>query len=352
MSQIRYRHFKNTDILGLVDVWNRSEQPRDVSQMHSAGLRQPIDTLLFDTVVISSQFFRPEFLLVAVEVPDDGAPFDGRHDGRVVGFIHGGDVPKKDFSGIDSQTKAIAMLLVEEREDQLQIAAELLHRLEAIFQQAGAREILAGASYPNAPFYMGLLASGGICGFLEGNTLTSFVLQSNGYLPVTRYHLFRIPLRNYRAPVNRDTIRMRRKFYIEETRKENSPPQNLWEAIAMCNFDWRRFGLIDRAVPVPEGEKPKPCATVVTHRLEGASDYDVWGARWGLHNLQVEPDYQHQGHGRFLVSSVLQILASRGYGSAELQISAENVRATRSFEMLNFERFATGVVYHRTISEL
>lgn len=326
MSTIQIRPFQNTDVPGIVRVWNQAEQ--------FAGLRRPIDTLLFDAVVLSKPYFRREDFIVAVDRELD-APFS--HDGRVVGFIHGGYAPNTRWNDVDYTKGYIAMFLGEPREDQTEIAMQLLQEMERVFLRQGTRDLYAGAVYPNAPFYLGLLSGGELYGFLESDPLVPYVLQKNRFYSQSRCHLFRIALADYRVRMTRFIIQMQRQYQIVENL--NPRPENWWEAWALSTFQWRRFELIHR-------ETHEVCAAVIVRRLENSLQQQ-WGMRIGLHNLNVKPEYRHQGLARFFVGKVLQILSREGFAYAELQISENNVAAISAFENLNFERFATGVVYHK-----
>lgn len=326
MSTILYRPFKNTDVPGIVHVWNQASL--------FAGLRRPIDTLLFDAVVLSKPYFRREDFIVAVD-KDSQTTFS--RDGRVIGFIHGGYAPNAAFQDVDYAKGYITMFLGEHGKNQTEIAMRLLQEMEQTFLRQGVRDLYAGAVYPNAPFYMGLLSGGELYGFLESDPLVPYVLQKNQFYAQARYHLFRIALSGYRVRMNRSILQMQRQYQIVEN--VNPRPDNWWEAWALATFQWRRFELIQR-------ETQEVCATVIVRRLESSIQQE-WGTRIGLHHLNVKPEFRHQGIARFFVGNVLQILAREGIRFAELQISEDNVRAISAFEDLQFERFATGVVYHK-----
>ncbi|MDO4575408.1 MAG: GNAT family N-acetyltransferase [Planctomycetia bacterium] len=322
MSNVIIRAFRNTDVPGIVRLWNNSTG--------FVGLRRPIDSLMFGNVVLSKPYFQRETFLVAV---DEDVP-----GGRIIGFIHGGYAPNVAMDDIDPTRPVIAMFMGAPREDAEAVASRLLGRLEEVYRRNGVTGITAGAVYPDAPFYLGLLSGGELYGFLESDPMVPYILQKNGYQLQKRHHLFRIALSGYRMLVSRYAWQMQRLYSIQDG---DPSPSNLWEAISLSLFHWQRFQMVQR-------DTNEVCATLISRRLETSLTQE-WGRRIGLHSLTVQEPFRHQGLARFFVGKVLEILSRDGFSFAELQISEENIRAINAFENLNFEKFATGSVYYKEL---
>ena len=377
-SKIIYRSFRNGDILGIVDIWNRTDRPEEHLDRSSypttlrktpeardfvnpMGLRQPINTTLFDVQVVSSPLFSRDLLWVAVdtsEVPvfEGGSlvRFEPRpssekgsrrgFDGRIVGFIHGGRGPNEDFSGEDPTSAVIAMLMVEERADQMEIAGGLLRVLEAQFKREGATEITAGAVYPNAPLYTGMLSGGESFGVLESDPMGPAILLENGYFWDMRYHLFRIPLAQFEEPTF-FTAQTQKHFHVE--RVETTQPRNFWEMCALAHSCWKRFDL-------KSNEDDHVCGSVILRwsKLDPQDRHLL-----GMHNLFIQPEYRHHGCAVYRVSRALMGVPedcandyNRANLAVELQVAAKHTTALSLFSNLTFSHFATGAVFTKKLA--
>lgn len=340
-NRIHYRSFRNLDRGGIVSVWNRSD--------YIGKWFDPIDVSRFEQNVLSKPFFDSRFFIVAVEEAEDeensvsknpetysGCPSDG----RIIGFIHGGFHPDETGIHADYSQGIVAMLVVEPREDQNEIRLELLSGLEKKFAQCDAREIFAGAIYPNAPFYFGLLYGSELCGIQEADPHLPVLLRSRQYTAVQRCHMFRIELRNYRTVMSFPQILLRRRFNLQVT--QNASSGEWWEACTLTTTEWTRYSLVEKATQ-------KQVAWLGVRRLPPIMEC---ADRFGFLNLFVCEQYRHQGLAQLLLMLVLEELSVKFAGAvAELQIPEGNTRAMNTFLKMNFKNYSTGVVFHRNLFE-
>ncbi|MBQ6109570.1 MAG: hypothetical protein IJK97_15260 [Thermoguttaceae bacterium] len=343
-ANIFYRTFRNMDGPGICLVWNRSWY---------AGVRgEKVRSDSFDQFIASKLFFDPAHLVVAVEAPEEKAP-NGLSDGRIVGFVHGGFGPNQEMNGCDKSVGYIAMLIVEEREDQQEIRARLLYEMEKIFFRMGIRTVFAGAVYPNAPFYMGRLFGCELNGILENDPFLPQILLRNQYIAVERHHILTFILRD------RLSLSFGQRFLVPQVEmvtpddssfwrdQANSPANRLgvpierdwWEVCAHSNMEWNRYILLDRN-------------TSESIAWVGASVMTRNGQMplLGLHHLYVKPQFRHKGFARLFLTLVLNQLQLQYHTcQVELLVSERNTSALQMFTGLHFEITSTGNVYRREL---
>lgn len=349
-SKIFYRTFKNMDGPGLCRLWNQS--------WYAKVRGETVGDDSFDQFVASKLIFDPNHLVVAVEPPDEPDPC-GLSDGRIIGYVHGGFGPNPEMNGCDQSIGYIAMMIVEQREDQQEIYQRLLYEMERIFFRLGIRTVFAGAVYPNAPFYVGRVFGCESNGILENDPFLPPVLLRNHYIAVERYHILTFILRNS-IPLNfsqrilasrvevvtRDDLFQKDRTYSDSGSAANARATEMpisrewWEVCAHSNMDdWKHYVLRDR-------ETGEPIAWV------GASTMARNGKNTllGLHHIYVKPQFRHQGYAKLLLTRVLNLL-QRNHSSCqvELLVSEKNSSALQIFTGLHFEIASTGNVYRRDL---
>lgn len=350
-AKIFYRTFKNMDGPGLCHLWNQS--------WYAKVRGETVRDDSFDQFIASKLIFEPKHLVVAVEPPEK-PDCRGLSDGRIVGFVHGGFGPNQEMNGCDQSIGYIALLIVEQREDQQDIYRRLLYEMERIFFQMGIRTVFAGAVYPNAPFYSGRVFGCELNGILENDPFLPPVLRQNHYIAVERYHILTFVLRNS-IPLNfsqrflasrvevvtrDDVLGSKDRAYgvsgpAENTRSPEMPiSRDWWEACAHSNMDdWKHYVLRDR-------ETCEPIAWVGASTMARNDKNTLLG----LHHLYVKPQFRHQGYAKLLLTRVLNLL-HRNHSSCqvELLVSEKNSSALQMFTGLHFEIASTGNVYRREL---
>lgn len=359
-TKIHYRSFRNQDRHGLVCAWNSSSY---VGKWFDA-----IDDVRFEVNILAKPFFDRRFMVVALEQNEKkpsedscetqstgvanvaGAaedeilqerPFNRFSDGRVIGFVHGGFRPQSNGIDVDYSVGTVAMLVVEARKDQDEIRKQLLKEIEKRFQEVGAKTIDAGAVYPNAPFYFGVVYGSELCGIPENDPFWPPILQEMNYVQLQRYHRFRIELADCHLPMSFEQVLLRRRFDLVET--PNASSGDWWEASTLTTTDWTRFKLVEKLTK-------NAIAWVGVRKLPPNSEYEN---RFGLLNLFVREQYRRQRFAQTLLTLVLDQLALRHKdAAAELQIPEGNAHAMNTFIKMNFKKISTGVVFQRDLSPL
>ena len=345
--EIFYRTFKNMDGPGLCQVWNRS----CYADIKGKTLRADS----FELFVASNLFFDPAHLVVAVESPEEPDP-NGLFDGRIIGFVHGGFGPNQEMNGCDKSVGYIAMLIVENREDQQEVRARLLYEMEKIFFQMGIRTVIVGAVYPNAPFYTEEIFGWEQNGILENDPFLPQILLMNHYIAVERYRTLTFVLRNI-TPLNFSQRMLARNVELVTPANYSSPnnmaptapeasptspiPRDWWEICAHPTLEWNLFVLRDL-------QTREPIAWVGVREL---SRGDV-AHLLDLHHLYVKPQFRNHGYAKLLLTQVLNKL-QRLFNpcQVELLVSERNTSAIQMFTGLHFETTSTGNVYRRELPE-
>ena len=66
-----------------------------------------------------------------------------------------------------------------------------------------------------------------------------------------------------------------------------------------------------------------------------------------LHTIQVSPNYQRQGFGRFLLLTAINALAQQGFRTVELSVDRENTSALRLYDSTGFVDWRRDLTYER-----
>ncbi|MDO4570583.1 MAG: GNAT family N-acetyltransferase [Planctomycetia bacterium] len=335
---IKYRLFKNCDIPQLVEIWRENAQRPEY-----AGLEMmPMNYYTLDSFVLSKEYFSHNHVLCAVETqpapPDTASGFPREN---VVGFIHGGFGPTPDYNGVSYESGVICLCLVRPREDEFQIARGLIQGMEKIFQNLGVKNIYAGAVYPYAPFYVGLLPGGGLHGILECDPILPNILPGEKYDVVSRNHLFRISLGSYTQTGRLKLARLRELFFISHREFE---AENWWDKSSMRLLKCLQFRMIERKTNQEVAHLLTQAAHISQATQENDSD---GGKKTYIRNVFVREEFRRKGYARFLVSSVLEFLKATEVRTVELQIPEDKNIAFHVFPSPAFARFATGAVYKK-----
>jgi len=319
---LRYRTFQNTDPPILASIWrSRSDQP---------GLLQPVSVDTFEQFVFGKLYFDYQGLVLA---------FD---DDRPVGFAHAGFGPNAQGNRLTTEQGAICMLMV--RPDctcsAVEVAEGLLREAEAYLYRQGAKSILGGSAQPVTPFYCGMYGGCMLPGVLEADTLTRELYQSHGYVEIRRTLLVTLSLGDFRAPVDRQQIQLRRKMIVEL--QVDPPSRTWWEACTTGDFDLLRFNVLPRG-------SSTVAASAVFREMEPSGAMRA-GRTMGLMDVEVDPAQRRQGIGSFALVEAFRQLTSQGVQQIEAQVSQQNAACFGLFRKLGFQQTQQAIVFRKELS--
>lgn len=314
---VTYRHFRNTDPPGLMEVWNDALSGRGTVRVRTSS---PLERQAF-----ARPYFDPAGLILAAD------------NGRCVGFVHAGFGANADESAVSTAAGVICLLAVRPAFQRRGIGTELLKLGETYLRERGAQRIYAGQVAPCDPFYHGLYGGSELPGFLLSDNAAQPFLTKRGYA----IHATIVVLeRNLTQPLKQFDARFaacRQRFELHEGIRRRG---NTW-------WHESRFGLLE---PLAFCLEDKGNKTVAAHaqvwEMEGFSYR--WGQpAVGLFQLEVRPDLRRQGVGKFLVTQILRRLQDHYITVVELQVPDSNLPALQLCQGLGFEQVDAGHQYVR-----
>jgi ribosomal protein S18 acetylase RimI-like enzyme len=317
---IQYRHFRNNDPPGLVEIWNQAFPSRGAVHLRHSN---PLERHVF-----AKPYFDPAGLIVA------------REDDTFVGFAHAGFGPNAAENGISRETGILSMIAVKPTHRRRGIGSELLRRAEGYLTQAGARVIHAGGLRPYNPFYLGLYGGSELPGVLASDTEAGPFLEHRGYQPTETTLVFQRRLDELVNIPDGRFATLRRRYEMRILPRV--VVGTWWQECTLGLIEPVEFRLEERLTN-------KPVARATAWDMEGFS----W--RWnqptvGLTDLLVMEGLRRQGLGKFLMAQILRYLQEQFFGLVEVQTLDCNDAAVRLFRSVGFQQVDVGRGYRKVIA--
>lgn len=312
---LHFRSFRNTDIPGLVDVWNESFIGRGCSQLRNCSI---LERYLF-----SKPFFAADGLIVALE------------DDQRVGFAHAGFGPNLRETGLSHQSGVLCVIGVRPMFRRRGIGSELLSRCEDYLQTKGAANLFAGPMKPLAPFYFGLYGGADLPGFLASDEAAAPFLEYNGYVAGDTCLVFQRALDEQVNIVDARFPNLRKKYSLRVMPRATIG--TWWQEALLGPIDPLEFR-------IEETLTGRVAARCEVYEMEAFS----W--RWGVpsvgvQNIAVHDDIRRQGIGRFLLAQLLRYLQEQYFGLVEVQVMERNQAGVKLLRSLGFEQVDFGRQY-------
>lgn len=291
---IHYRPFRNTDPPELCEIW-RSQPPL-------RGRMQPMVPELLEHHVLAKSFFDRRGLIIAEE------------EGRTVGFAHAGFGPGQLPYQLDYQVGGTALIMARDLPQREQVMQGLLQACETYLQNHGARQLCGGGTRQLAPFYLGLYGGSDLHGVLCSDTLQSDLFQQAGYTVRGTSLVMQRELSQYRPPVNREAMQLRRQS--ELLKIPDQSPANWWEASLTCEREREPFQLTTR-------DRRKQLATASFWDLEPLAT--SWGVRAiGLWQLDLADEPNRSVLATYFLGECLFALAGTGRSLVEMIVDEQD----------------------------
>ncbi len=200
----------------------------------------------------------------------------------------------------------------------------------------GAQTLHGGGSLLLAPFYFGLYGGSELSGVLDSDERQQAIYSETGYRPAVRSLVLQRDLGDFRPPIDRQQILIRRQTSIELS--VDPPSRSWWEACLFEPFDRTRAVLVDRGGAV--------LAAVNFWNMETmAGTWRVQAA--GMAGLEVADPRRRQGLATYLLGEALRQLHARGVSLVEVHVEETNAAARALFERLGFEQVDAGTIYRK-----
>lgn len=314
MFQIR--PFQNTDVAGIVSVWN--------SLLQIPNVACPLSASEFEILVLSKPYFEAEDLLVGVD----------QDSGAILGFAHcgfGPENPEKFCQKLDRSMGTIAMLCCQpdtELENAL-IQSAVLH-----LRQKGSKVIYAGGRYPLNPFYWGIYGGSEYSGFLADHPGIHQALTRNHFQESARNVLFEYNLAKNEPRHVKNAI-LKRESRLRILEEEN--PQCLWTTLAVELFHPLVVELFDRHEKERLGS-----ATLWPMSIYGREQDK---SLIGMIDVWIDQTQRRRGFGRLLITETVKCAMELSYDKLCVQTDASNLPAINLYQALGFTATDSTVFY-------
>ncbi len=314
---IQYRRFRNQDPPALAEIWNAAMSQRGAYPLRNAAL---LERYLF-----CKPYFHPDALTIAVV---------NRHP---VGFSLAGFAANEAETGLNRRIGVTCFIVVHPSYQEQGIGSELLFRAEGYLLHHGARLLYAGGLAPHSPYGFGLYGGSNSPGFLNSDFAAAPFLESHGYLGLSTTLVFQ---RQLHTPINVVDNRfghLRRNLELQSLLF--GPLGSWWQQCVMSWVEPREFRLVERRTNIP-------VARCLVWEMEG------YNSRWnavpvGILDVQVRPDRQGHGVGKFLIAQTLKTLQEEFVGLVETQVPERNAAAVSLFRSLGFQTVDVGRTYRK-----
>jgi hypothetical protein len=310
--------FRNSDSAGIATLWN--EQPP------IQGRLQTLTVALLEQYVLSKPYFDPHGLIVA------------RDSGRVIGIIHVGFAPGSQPGELVCRDGIVAQLIIAPRADATEISTQLLSEGEAFLRIAGATEFYGGGFGEYGPFYLGLYGGSRLPGVLAGDTQVIESLRAGGYSEHRQVGIWQRELANFRPPVDRQFVALRRQFQL---RPQTADPGDRW--CDTCTFGWTDRTHLEVAATATES---------VIGRLT-FWDMEPLASSWGVRALGLAnstfPTEALRGQllAWFLAESMRQF-QTHGIVLIEVQVDQNDMVLEETCRKLSFQQVDRGIQFRKT----
>lgn len=325
--QLTIRHFCNTDLQAVCEIWNRHHAAESKSSV--------VQPALMELYVQAKTYFDPKRLLIAWRDQDP------------VGLIHLAAMPQVGLQEVDDHQLAVAALCVVPDQQSCQIAQLLLSAADSVAAGAGFERIAFRPALPYCSFYLGLGTADSLAGTLSHEQQVCQWLSASGYQPQLPTTLWELDLKNFRAPSDRNQMIVRRKTFVERQLQEPELPW--WQACVLGHTEVQAFHLTDRtekrelqeivlwSIAAALTNRPEQVAWLWPPLLE---DTEPSG------KAEVSPSEQLL----FLLAEAFRQLQSEQVDTLRAVTPAETHRLVSIFSRLGLRSVGSGMVYEKSLS--
>lgn len=198
------REFRNTDPRQLAAVWQAYHA--------QSGMNAPMNAAVFENCIASKVYFDSPGLLVSVG------------DRGIDGFVHVGFGTRPDGREVSFQRAFLSALCVLPSETSNEVARQLFEAAEKYALAHGAKDMVAIGEPPEVPFYLGLAPGDGMLGVLAEERQMQQWLTKFGFAPCSESEGWELVLGQYRQPMDRNQMQIRRQTYVNKMLSEPEMP--------------------------------------------------------------------------------------------------------------------------------
>ena len=313
-----FRPFRNSDPPRLAEIWNA--QPRQ------RGLAHPIAVHQLEDGILSKSYFDRHGLIV-VERGD-----------KLIGFAHAGFGPSEDGMRIERDFGVTCMVMVRPEEQESSLGADLLHQSETYLRDRGAKVLYGGGIRPLNPYYLGYYGGSELPGILVSDAWRQQLFRDAGYVEADRVIVLHADLSQFRPPMNRQQLLLKRSTHITHHFDPASSPW--WTACTLGVLEPVRFDLEDKIKN--DGSHAHACFWTMDPLAS------TWGVRAaGLIELEVDPARRRHGLATCLLAESFRQIQLQGFSLVEAQVMQSNEPAIGLYNKLGFKEVDQGSVLRK-----
>ncbi|QEG42111.1 GNAT family N-acetyltransferase [Roseimaritima ulvae] len=305
------REFRNADVPQLLQTWN--------AHFEAAGMLPQLTAAAFEQAIFDRLYFDPRRLIVALD------------DDRVVAFAHWMVVPGRPQEAVLPAICACPAAATDT------LGRELLLRCEQAARAAGCEAMLGGTAAEHFSGYAGLSPLGPGEGILDADRVAAGWFMQNAYTPLHRIARYSVSLAQFRPPIDRMQMQLRRATSIEH---QDVLPEGLRRAAALSHADLERFTARTRGgedlawaefqLSCPEAQVFPTCQAIL--------------ADWA--SLQ---DNDHGAAVKYTISAALQQLQKRGVTRVEAVAGDNQPDHAVTLRSLRFVLETEGTVFSKRL---
>lgn len=313
---IRYRAFLNSDARAISTLWN--------SQPPLRGRLINMTPGIMEQYVFSKPYFDPRGFIVAEDGPE------------LLGFIHAGFAPGNRSGDLDRDIGLICLMVVHPQAGE-EVAAGLIHRSEEFLIAEGAQQLLAGAVGLRTPFYLGIYGGSRLPGILSGDHWLIAALKHAGYIEHSRQLIWQRELADFRPPVDRKFMQMRRQFRFAPI---SDPSITQWNET--CIWSW----IDPTTFACLPSNCEQPAATLRFWDIEPLSS--SWRVRAvGLLETESVADWPREDALPYFLGEALRHFQSQGVAFVEIQAACRDTAMIDACRRLNFREVDYGIQFRK-----
>ncbi|TVP95753.1 MAG: hypothetical protein EA381_18280 [Planctomycetaceae bacterium] len=299
------RPFCNSDVPRLAMLW----------VIHHAAFRSApaVTATIWEQAIASRHFFLPERLLVAT------------WDNLPVAWCHWFPDPRR--------TACLTAFCFDTSTQGEMAAVQLLAATQQRVVTAGMTTLVAGINPESRWGYQGLDPVGQGIGIDVADDRTNLLLEEAGFEELQRIDKWEVNTSDFRPPVNREALQLRRGTRIEQTAVTKMSPQ---ESAAMFHLDIRRYLLIAPGGGVPLATSDLWLSDPDVHVM--TTHQAILGDIEGL----AEDLPAREPAIRYLIASLVPMLASRHVLTLHRSVPSDNHDEASRMAALKFRRTAVG----------
>lgn len=312
---IEIRRFLNSDVPGLVELWNR--------QPSLAGRLPAVTPTLLEAHVFSKSYFDPNNLLVAAS------------GSQIIGAALCGFAPDRSGDQLDPRCGILSGILIDDS-SRVDFWRMLVSAAVDRLRSQGASLVHFGSRFPDSPYLAGIQGGTFVPGALRHDADVAGWLEAAGFQVRESIDVFKIDVHSFRPPVDRRAIMAKRNY---EVRMSADPPPKTWWQHNQFSFRHQyEYRIFDR--------RSRHLSGHVTFCNSRANDAG-WDTRFfGISRIEVSAELQRSGLAQAMLYEAIKDLDQQGIVELEAQVPRSNIPCQTLLQKIGFRPWYSALQMH------